>query len=146
MHEIFEFRKELNIKKIIIVVLIFFIIITIICLKLFFPSEKSLQTSQKNNAKNTNYSIFYSNNKKVSLNLSNDYNFIQYAPTNNYILELRNANNLGIFISEEKLIEDHTLSEVVTLDLDSYISQFNNSTNISNISEFDRGRFSCIYL
>lgn len=144
MHEIFEFRKELNIKKIIIVILILLLIIGIICLKLFIPKEKS-SSSNSNHSLNT-HSVFYSTNKKVSLNLPIDYNFIQYFPTNNYILELRNANNLGIFISEEKLIEDHSLYEIVKLDLDSYISQFNNSTNISNISEFDRGRISCIYL
>lgn len=142
MHEIFEFRKELNIKKIIFVVLIFIIILIFIILKFFIPKDFSnTQLSENINSFESNESIFYSSNQKISLKLSNDYNFIQYKPKNDYILELRNSNNLGIFISEESLIYDKPLSEIVKADFDAYVAQFNNSTNVSNISEFDRGGF-----
>ena len=43
MHEIFEFRKQLNIKKIIIAIFIFLIILAIILLKSFIPRD-SLNT------------------------------------------------------------------------------------------------------
>lgn len=136
MNEIFSFRKELNIKKIIIVVLIILIIIGLIICKVLFPSEKTEVI--KSNPESPN-SSFYSEDKKISLSLSKSYNFIQYKPTNNYLLELRNDNNLNIFITEEKPLENQTLSKIVSADLTYYTSQFNNVANISNISEFDRG-------
>ncbi len=143
MHEIFEFRKKLNIKKIIIAILIFLIILAIILLKLFIPKEIP-EASSNNIPLSTSYNketTFYGNNKKISLTLSNDYNFVQYKPKNDYILELRNIDNLGIFISEKDLILDKPLSEIVQADFNAYVSQFSNSTNVSNISEFDRGGF-----
>lgn len=136
MNQIFEFRKELNIKKILIVVLIICIITGIILYKVFSPSEKS--PSVKTKAEVTE-SKFYSSNKNFSLTLSSSYNFIQFDPTQNYILELRNENNLNIFVSEENTLQNLTLAELADADLKSYVAQFENSSNISNVSEFDRG-------
>lgn len=136
MNEIFEFRKKLNIKKILIVSLLFFILLVIILWKFFMPKEKF--ELNKNDSKSS-FSTFYSKNKEVSLSLSKNYNFIQYQPANNYLLELRNENNLDIFISKEAILENKLLSEIVSTDFKSYIEQFNNSSNISNIAEFDRG-------
>lgn len=136
MNQIFEFRKELNIKKILIVLLIFFIIAGLILWKVFSPSEESLSVKTKNEVTE---SKFYSKNKNFSLTLSNSYNFIQFDPVQNHILELRNENNLNIFVAEENLIHNLTLSELAEADLKSYVAQFENSSNISNVSEFDRG-------
>lgn len=136
MNQIFEFRKELNIKKILIVLLIIFIIAGLILWKVFSPSEESLSVKTKNEVTE---SKFYSKNKNFSLTLSNSYNFIQFDPVQNHILELRNENNLNIFVAEENLIHNLTLSELAEADLKSYVAQFENSSNISNVSEFDRG-------
>lgn len=136
MNEIFTFRKELNIKKIIIAILIIFIIVGLILWKVISPSEKSLSEKIKNETTN---SIFYSKNKKLSLTLPNSYNFTQFTSESNYILELRNTNNLNIFITEENLLQNLTFSDLVEADLKSYVSNFENSSNISNVSEFDRG-------
>ena len=136
MNQIFEFRKELNIKKILIVLLIIFIIAGLILWKVFSPSEESLSVKTKNEVTE---SKFYSKNKNFSLTLSNSYNFIQFDPAQNHILELRNENNLNIFVAEENLIQNLTLSELAEADLKSYVAQFENSSNISNVSEFDRG-------
>lgn len=135
MNEIFSFRKELNIKKIVLVILIIFCIMGIILWNLFSPNEKT--EKENSNIENLN-SVFYSENKKVSLTLSNSYKFIQYKPNSNYILELRNEDNLNIFITEENLLENLTFSELVSADLKSYVSQFANSSNVSNISEFNK--------
>ncbi len=136
MNEIFEFRKELNIKKILIIALIIFVIMGAILWKAFSPSEESPHIKIKSEISE---SKFYSQNKIFSLTLSNSYNFIQYEPVSNYILELRNENNLNIFVSEEDLLQNLTLSELVNADLKSYVAKFENSSNISNISEIDRG-------
>lgn len=136
MNEIFQFRKELNIKKIIIVALIVFVILGLILWKAFSPSKESAPTNIKDESTE---STFYCKNKMLSLTLSNSYNFTQYTPESNYILELRNANNLNIFITEENLLPNLNLSELVEADLNSYVAQFEKSSNISNVSEFDRG-------
>lgn len=136
MNQIFEFRKELNIKKILIVVLIIFIITGLILWKVFSPSEESPSVKVKNEITESEFS---SKNKKFSLTLSSSYNFVQYDSSPNYILELRNENNLNIFVTEESLLQNLTLAELVNADLNSYVAQFENSSNISNVSEFDRG-------
>lgn len=139
MNEIFEFRRELNIKKIMILVLIILIILGIVLWNTLSPSEN--KEAQKVISENPN-TTFYSENKKVELTLSNTYNFTQYKPANNYLLEIRNENNLNIFISEETLLEGKSLSDIVSADLKTYISEFNNYSNVSNVSEFDRGGIS----
>lgn len=136
MNEIFEFRKELNKKKIIIVVLLILIITGLILWKIFSPSEKSFSLKIK---EEITESKFYSKNKTFSLTLSNSYNFIQFKPDQNHILELRNEKNLNIFVAEENLLQNSTLAELVNADLKSYVAQFEKSSDISNVSEFDRG-------
>ena len=136
MNEIFSFRKELNIKKIIIVILIIILILGVIIWKAFSPSKKNNSVQEKISSTETN---FYSKNKEISLKVSNSYDFTQITPNSNYILELRNKHNLNIFITKENLLPNITLSDLVEADLKSYVSKFKNSSNISNVSEVDRG-------
>ena len=135
MNEVFSFRKELNIKKIIIVILIIALIVGIVIWK------HSSSTEQKENQKveDTNpNTTFYSENQNISLELSKDYNFTQYFPANNYLLELRNNDNLNIFISEENVLENKNLSEIVSADQAAYLSNFDKYSNLSSVTEFDR--------
>ena len=136
MNQIFEFRKELNIKKILIVLLIIFIITGLILWKVFSPSEESSSVKIKDEVTE---SKFYSKNKNFSLTLSSSYNFIQFDPAESHILELRNENNLNIFVAEENLLQNLTLAELVEADLKSFVAQFKKSSDISNVTEFDRG-------
>ena len=136
MNQIFEFRKELNIKKILIVLLIIFIITGLILWKVFSPSEESSSVKIKDEVTE---SKFYSKNKNFSLTLSSSYNFIQFDPAESHILELRNENNLNIFVAEENLLQNLTLAELVEADLKSFVAQFEKSSDISNVTEFDRG-------
>lgn len=136
MNQIFEFRKELNIKKILIVLLIIFIITGLILWKVFSPSEESSSVKIKDEVTE---SKFYSKNKNFSLTLSSSYNFVQFDPTESHILELRNENNLNIFVAEENLLQNLTLAELVEADLKSFVAQFKKSSDISNVTEFDRG-------
>lgn len=139
MNEIFSFRKELNIKKIIILILIIPLIIGIVIWKLSPSIEEKVEQKIEKKIEDENpNTIFYSENKNISLELSKTYNFTQYFPTNNYQLELRNENNLNIFISEEKKLENQVLSEIVSADQAAYISNFDKYSNLSSVSEFDR--------
>lgn len=136
MNEIFSFRKELNMKKIIIIVLIILIILGVILWKVFSPSEESISIKPKIESTETE---FFSKNQVFSLTLPNSYNFIQSEDNQNYILELKNKDNLNIFVAEENLVESLPLLDLVESDLKSYASQFKNTSDISNISEIDRG-------
>ena len=84
MNEIFSFRKELNIKKIIIVILIIILILGAIIWKSFSPSQKNTSVQEKISSTETN---FYSKNKEISLKVSNSYDFTQITQNWNYILE-----------------------------------------------------------
>lgn len=139
MNEIFSFRKELNIKRIIIVVLIILVILGFIGFIVWKALPPNPKTVSKNNKNENADSVFYSENQNISLTLSNSYNFIQHKSNSNYVLELRNENNLNVFVTEENSLENLTFSELVEADLKSYVSQFNNFSNVSNISEIDRG-------
>ena len=95
-----------------------------------FPSK---QTSTKTET------TFLSSNQNFSLTLPNSYNLKQFETKSNYILELKNENNFNIFVSEENSIPNINFVDLVNADIQSYVSQFENSSNISNVSEFDRG-------
>ncbi len=136
MQEIFSFRKELNIKKIIIIILIVAIIIGLLIWLLLPPAKETIEKIEEKDNPNT---VFYSKNKIISLELPKTYNFTQYTPANNYIFELRNTDNLNIFISEVEKIQNKSLSEVISADQTAYIANFNKYSNQSNISEFNLG-------
>ena len=44
---------------------------------------------------------FYSTDKELNITLDKSFNFKQYNSINDYILELRNPDNYGIFISKK---------------------------------------------
>lgn len=135
MNKVFEFRKELNIKKIIIVILIIALIVGIVIWKYSSSTEPKENKKVEDTNPNT---TFYSENQNISLELSKDYNFTQYLPANNYLLELRNDDNLNIFISEENVLENKNLSEIVSADQTAYLSNFDKHSNLSSVTEFDR--------
>ncbi len=136
MHEIFSFRKELNIKKIIIISIISVIVLGLLIWILLPPAKETIEKIEEKDNPNA---VFYSQDKTITLELPKTYNFTQYIPTNNYIFELRNTDNLNIFISEVSKIQNKELADVISADQSSYISQFNKYSNLSNVSEFDLG-------
>lgn len=134
MHEIFSFRKELNIKKIAILAIIIVLIIGIVIWKLFPPVKKTIEEKVEDS---NPIASFSSQNGNINLDLSKEYNFTQYYPINNYLLELRNEDNLNIFIAEGGKIQNQVFSEVVSADQTAYIANFNKYSNLSSVSEFN---------
>lgn len=134
MHEIFSFRKELNIKKIAILVIVIILIVGIIIWKLLPPVKDTIEEKVEDS---NPIASFYSENGNIGLELSKEYGFTQHYPTNNYLLELRNNDSLNIFIAEEEKIQNQTFSEIVTADQTAYISNFDKYSNLSNVSEFN---------
>lgn len=133
MNEIFEFRKELNIKKIILVIVL---ILLIILGAVFLFSHISNKKEEKIEAEKPN-KLFYDENKTISLEFPKTYGFTQYKASGNYLIELRTENNLNIFITKNDLIENKKLIDIASSDIKTYINEFKNSSNISEISEFE---------
>lgn len=133
MNQIFEFRKQLNIKKIILFV--FIVLIAVICtiftISLFSGKQQEKIESEKPNT------TFYDKAKTISLDFKKTYGFIQYNPSENYLMELRTENNLNIFISKKDIIASKNLHEIVSSDIKTYINEFQTHSNISEITEFD---------
>lgn len=143
MHEIFSFRKELNFKKIIIVVLL---IIFIIAAFLFFFFHKKNIERQIEIEESNPFQTFTSTDNSLDLKIKKTYGFAQYASKNNYILELRTENNLNVFLSSQDLIPNKDLFEVVSADIQAYIEEFNNYSNLSEVKEFEsNGKKACTY-
>ena len=136
MNELFQFRRELNIKKIIfaIIIILFCIVITLEIISKLFNTKKELDLEAQN--PNT---VFFDKNKTISVELSKQYQFSQYNSSNNYLLELRTPNNLNIFISSKDIITNRDLSAVASADLHSYIENFNGYSNLSFLKEFNIG-------
>ena len=131
MNELFEFHKELNLKKILIVIAILLIIIFLI---IFVPKTgKEIKEKQIENAKPN--STFSSTDNSINIELSKKYEFTEYIPAQDYILELRSSNKTNIFVSKKNLYENKTLESVVSADKNSYISKFKSYSNLSNITE-----------
>lgn len=138
MNELFESHKKLNIKKVALAIVLFLFLITIIFdlfSNLLKKENNNTVTIEKKDATSPN-SIFYDSENKISIELSKQYELNQYQSTNDYLIELRSPNNLDIFISKKDLVENHTLSEVVSADSNSYIENFNSYSNLSDVSEF----------
>lgn len=133
MNEIFEFRKELNTKKIILVAVL---ILVIILGTIFLFSHFSRKREEKIEAEKPT-KTFYDENKTISLEFAKTYSFSQYKASNNYLMELRTDNNLNIFVSKNDLIENRNLIDIASNDINTYISEFKSSSNISEISEFE---------
>ncbi len=135
--EIFRFRKELNVKKILLIVLIIVVIIAIVFLGIMI-SKKNTGENQNINANTSK--VYYDKDKTVSINLNKGlnkkYKFKQYNSINDYLIELRSENNIGVFISKKELIEGRDLFQVVEADCRNYVDQFTNSTNSTTPQEF----------
>ena len=133
MNEIFSFRKELNIKKILIVVAIA-AVITFLVFHIIFSS---FNNKNENIIENENpIATFSSTDNRFSIEFPKEYGFVSYSPSGDKLLELRNDKNLNIFVSSKDLISNKSLSDIVSADITSYLEEFSNSSNISGITEF----------
>lgn len=86
--------------------------------------------------KNTNIdktSVFYSTDNSISVELLNSYNLKKYD--SDYLLELRSDENLNIFIDKAQAIENKALSDIINKEKENFISNFENSSNISDVRD-----------
>lgn len=132
MYEYYEKNRHLNIKKVIIIstilILILLLIILFIARKISSPKNFDTETIIENN--NT---IYYSKDNFVSVELSNNFNLKKYE--SDYLLELRSENNLDIFISQQELMQNKELPDIVNADKIAYQQNFDSCSNISDVKE-----------
>ena len=121
--------EHLNMKKVIVFLVI---IILFICL-VAFGIEKNHKTpenqpiAQENNINQS--TIFYSDDKSISIELLNSYKLKKYE--SDYLLELRSHDDLNIFITKNSAIENKNLVDLIEKEKNNYISTFENTLNIS---------------
>lgn len=125
--------RKLNIKKVIFVSIISLIIITLLILGI----AKKISTAElpKNEEIKETSTIFYSNDHSISVELSNTFGLKPYNTNLGYLLELRSPNNLNIFISQENILQNKNLSEVVEADKRAFLGKFEAHSNLSETKE-----------
>ena len=133
MNQIFEFRKKINVKKLAIVILIGIALILGIIFTHSLISKKKVEKIESEKPNKT----FYSADKSISLDFLKTYEFAQYAPKDGYLMELRTPKNLNIFVSKNTILPEKTLYDIASADLKTYINEFTNYSNISELNEFD---------
>ena len=132
----FNFRN-LERKQIILIVSIIIsiiILITVICIFAINSHKKALSFG-KDLGENR---LFTGKNDSVTVTVSKDYKLKQYNTYLDYLLELRNDNNLSIFVKkiDNSLIGNKTLANLIRGDRTTYIKEFNSVTNLSEIIDF----------
>lgn len=133
MNQIFEFRKKINVKKLAIVILIGIALILVIIFTHSLISKKKVEKIESEKPNKT----FYSADKSISLDFLKTYEFAQYAPKDGYLMELRTPKSLNIFVSKNTILPEKTLYDIASADLKTYINEFTNYSNISELNEFD---------
>ena len=124
-----DIKDKFN-KKILIIIL-FIIAVGVI---IFFIVRNVLQMAQiAKTGVVTPSKTFYSTDKELNITLDKNFAFKQYNSINDYILELRNPDNYGIFISKKDIIPEKEFEEVVTTDKRVFVEKFEMTSNVSNV-------------
>ena len=143
-----DIMEKIN-KKILVVVL-FVVLVGIIA---FFIVRNVLQMAQiAKTGVVTPSKTFYSTDKELNITLDKSLSFKQYNSVNDYILELRNPDNYGIFISKKDIIPEKEFEEVVSTDKRVFVEKFEMTSNVSNVRSLSTTlsnsayTYSCQYL
>lgn len=133
MDDFYKEPRQLNIKKVAIALGILAIMIILI----IFSIARKISTPKNNTANvvTETSTIYCSNDKSISIELSNNLNLNQYDSDLGYLLELRSNNNLNIFISSHDIIQNKEFQEVVTADKYAFLSNFDGYSNLSDMKE-----------
>ena len=125
----------LNMKKVLVIILIVIILITCISVNIIKKNNttESEQQSISNTKVQNKSSIFYSDDKSISIELLNSYKLKKYD--SDYLLELRSDDNLNIFVDKNPAIENKNLSDLMEKDKTAFLSTFEASSNISEIKQ-----------
>lgn len=127
MNELFEFRKHLNIKKVLVFVAL---IVAIIILFLQKDTSKKIQKEEDANP----YKTYYSVDHGISLELPKRYNLTETQ--SNHTMQLQSDDGLIINIEEKNLVVGRALKEIAISDKGIYLQKFENTFDVSDLEEF----------
>lgn len=135
MDGFYDEPRKLNIKKVIIISTIFVLILIIL---IVWIAKKISTPAPAPNVEITETStIFSSNDKSVSVELSNTLGLKNYNSGLDYLIELRSDNNLDIFISKKEIFPNKSLQDVVNADKLAFLEKFENYSNLSDAKELN---------
>ena len=133
MNDFYEETPKLNIKKVAIIIIIFIILLAFIIV--FIAKKISTPKNNTSSVVTETSTIYYSNDKSISIELSNNLNLNTYDSGLNYLLELRSPNNLNIFVSKQDVIQNKDFMKVVNADKLAFLNNFEGYSNLSEIKE-----------
>ena len=133
MNDFYEETPKLNIKKVAIIIIIFIILLAFIIV--FIAKKISTPKNNTSSVVTETSTIYYSNDKFISIELSNNLNLNTYDSGLGYLLELRSPNNLNIFVSKQDVIQNKDFMKVVNADKLAFLSNFEGYSNLSEIKE-----------
>ena len=131
MEEIFSYKKTLNWKKIIIV-----IVIVVLAILRNENTGENQEEPSKNILNISTTSTFIDQTNHLELELPKKYNLKQVtSDSDNYVLELRAPNALGIFVSFEGFFSGTPITDLILKDREYYLSNYENTSNESDVFE-----------
>ncbi len=131
MNNVFEFHKELNIKK----VAGLFTLIAFIIILLIFSHPQNTEKKLKEQEAANPYKMYNSSNSRVSLELPKRYDLQETE--SNYLLHLQSTDGLVINVEEKPIVFGKSLKEISNYDKDIYTKKFENTSDISDLKEFN---------
>lgn len=132
MNEIFEFRRQLNTKKVVIIAVFVALLFIFIIDSIFGSSNKDLK--EKNDDENP-YKVYTSIDNRVSIDLPKRYNLSEIE--NNTSLTLQSDDGLLISIEEKTIVMGRTLKDIANIDKSIFINKFENSFEVTDLESFN---------
>ena len=131
MNEIFEFRRQLNTKKVVGIAVLAALLLMYLIHSFFGSSNRDIK--EKNDDANP-YMVFTSLDKKISIELPKRYELTEIK--NDTTLSLQSNDGLIISIEEKTIIMGRTLKEIANIDKSLFINKFENSFDVSDLEPF----------
>lgn len=129
MDNLYFLKPALNKKKLIITILmiLFLLGICIVGRSIFYKNKTNPVVNKK--------TYLIDNNFNITLN--NLYNLKEYKSANYFLLELHSENNFNFYIKKLDNLDDYSLYMITKNDSYSFVSNFENVTEISNINNLN---------
>lgn len=142
MIEIVSFRRTINWKKVVIVILVLLLFIGIGIYFLLRNMTSSDPISHVSDIiKSNDTTLFVDNTNRISLTLPKKYGLGLISSDENHILTLKSPKNLYVLIAFEEKPEGFEIKDLITKDRDSYISNYENVSNVSEVMEDLKGYY-----
>lgn len=128
-------ENKINKKKILICISLILSIILIIAISLIIR-HSIIRQKQYGEIVGENR-IFKDTSNTIQIEVSKNYELKQYTSYSDYLLELRNDNNLNVFVKKLNYDLNESLQNLIRADRTTYIKEFSSISNLSDIKDFE---------